>query len=78
MPLIKSAAKPAIAQNIRTEVKAGKPPKQAVAIALSTADQAPKRPNGQFPSQREKDGKVNGPGMAQPSHPSTHAQFEKL
>jgi hypothetical protein len=54
--------------------------KPAVGKEFVAADQAkaPKRPNGQFPSQREKDGKVNGPGMAQPSHPSTHAQFEKL
>jgi hypothetical protein len=43
MPLIKSASKKAVSQNIRTEIKAGRPQKQAVAIALSTQDQAAKR-----------------------------------
>ena len=37
MPLIKSGSKGAIGQNIRTEIAAGKPQKQAVAIALNTA-----------------------------------------
>lgn len=40
MPLDKSSSRKAIAKNIRTEVAAGKPQKQAVAIALSTADRA--------------------------------------
>jgi hypothetical protein len=40
MPLIKSKSKKAIGQNIATEVAAGKPQKQAVAIALSTARRA--------------------------------------
>lgn len=40
MPLIKSGSRQAVSQNIRTEVAAGKPQKQAVAIALSTADRA--------------------------------------
>lgn len=35
MPLIKSPSKSAQKQNIRTEVKAGKPVKQAVAISYS-------------------------------------------
>jgi len=35
MPLIKSASKAARTQNIKTEIAAGKPPKQAVAIAYS-------------------------------------------
>lgn len=35
MPLKKSPSKKAVAENIRTEIKAGKPPKQAVAIALA-------------------------------------------
>jgi len=34
MPLIKSTSKKAVSQNIRTEVAAGRPQKQAVAIAL--------------------------------------------
>lgn len=36
MPLKKSASKKAVGQNVKTEMKAGKPQKQAVAIALST------------------------------------------
>ena len=35
MPLIKSSSAKAIGKNIKTEMKAGKPKKQAVAIALS-------------------------------------------
>ena len=40
MPLIKSKSKKAISQNIRTEVNAGRPQKQAVAIALDVARRA--------------------------------------
>lgn len=40
MPLVKSSTKKAIGKNIETEVKAGKPQKQAVAIALNTARRA--------------------------------------
>lgn len=40
MPLIKSKSKKAISENIRTEMSAGKPQKQAVAIALSVARKA--------------------------------------
>lgn len=35
MPLNKSGSKKAVSQNIKTEMAAGKPQKQAVAIALS-------------------------------------------
>jgi hypothetical protein len=35
MPLIKSAAKTARNKNIKTEIAAGKPPKQAVAIGYA-------------------------------------------
>lgn len=35
MPLIKSPSKKALKKNIKTEIKAGKPPKQATAIAYS-------------------------------------------
>ena len=36
MPLIKSASKPAFQKNVKREIAAGKPPKQAVAIAYAT------------------------------------------
>jgi hypothetical protein len=35
MPLMKSSSAEAVGKNIKTEMKAGKPKKQAVAIALS-------------------------------------------
>jgi len=37
MPLIQDCTRKAISENIRTEVKSGRPQKQAVAIALSVA-----------------------------------------
>ncbi len=37
MPLVKGSSRKAMSQNIRTEIKSGKPPKQAVAIAYSVA-----------------------------------------
>lgn len=37
MPLIKSGSKKVVSKNIATEVNAGEPKKQAVAIALNTA-----------------------------------------
>jgi len=40
MPLIKSASKKAVGPNIRTEMAAGRPRKQAIAIALSTQRRA--------------------------------------
>ncbi len=40
MPLKKGSSRAIIAANIKTEEKAGKPRRQAVAIALSEADQA--------------------------------------
>lgn len=42
MPLVKSASKDAFRKNVRAEIKAGKPPKQAVAIAYSVKRQAQK------------------------------------
>lgn len=42
MPLKKSTSKAAFSANVRAEVAAGKPPKQAVAIAYSVKRQAEK------------------------------------
>lgn len=49
MPLIKSKSDKAFKQNIRTEVKAGKPVKQAVAIAYSMKRAAQKMKDGGEP-----------------------------
>lgn len=40
MPLMKSGSKAAFKKNIRAEIKAGKPPKQAAAIAYSVKRKA--------------------------------------
>lgn len=50
MPLIKSGSKKAISSNIKTELAAGKPKDQSLAIALNIARKAgakiPKAPKG--------------------------------
>jgi len=44
MPLVKSTSKNAFRKNVAAEIKAGKPPKQAVAIAYSTKRAEAKKP----------------------------------
>ena len=46
MPLVKSPSKAAFRQNIKAEVKAGKPVKQAVAIAYSVKREAASKKKG--------------------------------
>jgi len=46
MPLSKSSSKTAFKKNVATEVKAGRPVKQAVAIAYATKREAAKKSKG--------------------------------
>lgn len=43
MPLKQSATEKAFVQNIKTEIKSGKPPKQAAAIAYSVQKEAARK-----------------------------------
>ena len=53
MPLVKSASEKACRTNVKTEIAAGKPQKQAVAIAYSTQRKAAKK-SGAKPMPRSK------------------------
>lgn len=46
MPLIKSTSKRALGRNIAAEIRAGRPPKQAAAIAYATKRAAAKSKSG--------------------------------
>ena len=54
--LIKSSKKEAVGKNIATEMKSGKPQKQAVAIALSTQREARKAKLGALLEKHMKSG----------------------
>jgi hypothetical protein len=43
MPLIKGKSNKAVSANIKTEIKAGKPQRQAIAIALNVAGKSKKK-----------------------------------
>jgi len=43
MPLKKGTSKKTVSENVRTEMKAGKPQKQAVAIAMETKRRSAKK-----------------------------------
>lgn len=57
MPLEKGSSRDAVGRNIRTEEAAGKPRKQAVAIALSQADKSKKRQARPKAAKRGADGR---------------------
>lgn len=43
MPLKKGSSKQVISENIKTEIKAGRPKKQAIAIALNKAGKSKRK-----------------------------------
>ena len=54
MPLIKSSSKKAVGKNIKTEMAAGRPQRQAVAIALSEQREVAKKQGRKMPAKGKK------------------------
>ena len=54
MPLLKSPSKEAFRKNVKAEIKAGKPQKQAVAIAYSVKREAAKKSPSKAPMKSKK------------------------
>ena len=54
MPLVKSTSKEAFRKNVKAEIKAGKPQKQAVAIAYSVKREAAKKAPSKAPMKSKK------------------------
>lgn len=54
MPLVKSPSKEAFRKNVKAEIKAGKPQKQAVAIAYSVKREAAKKAPAKAPMKSKK------------------------
>ena len=69
MPLMKSRSKGAFAHNVKAEIAAGKAPKQALAIAYSVKERAPKR------NAADTSAGVSGPNrkMEKADHHSSHS-----
>ena len=80
MPLMKSASKKAFSKNVATEVKAGRPLKQSLAIAYSEQREAGKR--NSHSSHIEEQGSqyeshTASTGARQPFHPVVQAATSK-